>query len=466
MIMGVQIALMVPLACALLIMGVSLVRLEVERRGLVDGKARVASGWLSDLIALTARSKVGETLEGAAGAMGAVAGMYDTDGSPIVAGALDGIPPETLSEILSGEIEDVELGARIYRAAAAPLRPPLGGLNVIVAFPVDSSGVGLGVPMARMGIIALILLLGVAAYGIGLGRAFGVRLADITGKLDRLGGDGEGARGKAAGTASSMRELHNLDAAVERLGSRFGEEMAIVSDQRRDTETRDRGETDLLTSVSGDLCRPLDRVVSLSDRLLAGEDGPLSESQREDVSIVRKAGGRLTTMVSEILDLSSLMGADGDYDDEAVDLVEVAREVVETSRGEAVKKNLTVDLEGAPDGPVWVRGNRQRLWQVLTNLVSNGIKFTESGGVAVEVGVEEDSARLVVKDTGVGIARLDQATVFDTFRQIGARTGRNRGTGLGLAICRRLVELHGGKIRVSSVIGEGTRFTVTLPVMR
>ena len=151
-------------------------------------------------------------------------------------------------------------------------------------------------------------------------------------------------------------------------------------------------------------------------------------------------------------------------DFERVDMAELATDVIEVARGGIGKKPLTLELNARPDERAFVRGNRQRLWQAITNLVSNAIKFTESGGVNVRVSRQEDgSVMLVVEDTGVGIASLDQATVFDTFRQLGGRTGRKRGSGLGLAICKRLIELHDGKIRVSSVIGKGTKFTVILP---
>jgi signal transduction histidine kinase len=169
-----------------------------------------------------------------------------------------------------------------------------------------------------------------------------------------------------------------------------------------------------------------------------------------------------------VVDLSSLVGGDLELDPDPVDLVQVAQEVTEAARGQLGKKPLEVVLEqGEPQGPVLVRGNRQRLWQVTTNLVSNAIKFTEKGAVTVRVGRDgEGSALLEIEDTGVGISAMDQKSIFESFRQLGGRGGRKRGTGLGLAICRRLIEMHGGTIRVSSLLTQGSKFTVQLPEVK
>jgi signal transduction histidine kinase len=110
-----------------------------------------------------------------------------------------------------------------------------------------------------------------------------------------------------------------------------------------------------------------------------------------------------------------------------------------------------------------VRGSRQRLWQVMTNLVSNAIKFTNEGEVALRLGCTRHGTALIeVSDTGVGIPTDSLDDVFDPFKQPGDKSKRVKGYGLGLAICKRLVELHKGEIRVSSVEGQGSCFTVTL----
>ena len=187
---------------------------------------------------------------------------------------------------------------------------------------------------------------------------------------------------------------------------------------------------------------------------------------------MRQADERLMGLVSDIVDLSSLISAELELDEEPVDLAALAEEVVSAARGQAQREKrsrageleVRLEREGEGEPGPFVRGDRRRLWQVLTNLVSNGVKFTERGAVVVRVGRDERGlAVLRVEDTGVGISELDQSSVFETFRQLGGRARSKRGSGLGLAISRRLVEMHGGSIGVSSKIGRGTVFTVRLP---
>jgi signal transduction histidine kinase len=111
------------------------------------------------------------------------------------------------------------------------------------------------------------------------------------------------------------------------------------------------------------------------------------------------------------------------------------------------------------------RGDERRLTQVLLNLVGNAIKFTDKGSVGIEVALADDCFELAVKDTGPGIAEADQARIFEEFQQVdNSNTRQKGGTGLGLAISRRIVEMHGGAIRVRSELGKGSTFVVVVPV--
>jgi two-component system, sensor histidine kinase ChiS len=154
-----------------------------------------------------------------------------------------------------------------------------------------------------------------------------------------------------------------------------------------------------------------------------------------------------------------------EYDDEPVDLVEIAKEVVQTARGQLGKKSIDIVLDVAEPAPPKIPGSRRRLWQVLTNLMSNGIKFTDQGEVRVKLTEPLDTVvKIEVSDTGMGIPPAEQKAIFDLFKQYGELSKRRRGTGLGLALCKQLIELHGGSIEVSSMVRKGSRFTVTLPI--
>jgi len=308
--------------------------------------------------------------------------------------------------------------------------------------------------------LAAILVVAAGLVGLAAGVELGAELRGVTTTLGAA--IRRRPRGSAPLPASRIAQLVPIVAAAERLERRFASEMALYEDALAEVETMDGQRTDLLTAVATELYGPLDRVVTLSERLQSGDAGPIDDAKAEDARIVRNAGVRLREMVSEILDLSSLISRDVELEMAILDLAEIAREVVETCRGQIGKKKLTIKLD-APAEPVPVAGHRQRLWQIVMNLVTNAIKFTDIGNVAVKVSACGGGAKLEVVDTGVGIASSDQASVFDTFKQIAMKPGRARGAGLGLAICKRLVQLHRGRIVVSSIVGQGTRFTVTLP---
>jgi signal transduction histidine kinase len=308
--------------------------------------------------------------------------------------------------------------------------------------------------------LAALLAVATGLVGLAAGAELGAELRGVTTALSAA--LKRRPRKAAPVPASRISQLAAISAAAERLEWRFASEMALYEDALAEVETMDGHRTDLLTAVASELYGPLDRVVTLSGRLQSGEVGPIDAAKAEDARIVHNAGVRLREMVNEILDLSSLISRDVALEMEIVDLAEIAREVVETGRGQIGTKKLTIKLD-APTEPVPVSGHRQRLWQIVMNLVTNAIKFTDLGTVAVKVSAHNGGGRLEVVDTGVGIASSDQASVFDTFKQIAMKPGRARGAGLGLAICKRLVELHRGRIVVSSIVGQGTRFTVTLP---
>jgi signal transduction histidine kinase len=138
--------------------------------------------------------------------------------------------------------------------------------------------------------------------------------------------------------------------------------------------------------------------------------------------------------------------------------------VVSATEALAAEKKLAFEVDVPPDLPRG-RGDERRLTQVLMNLVSNGIKFTDAGTVSLRAHVEDGNFLVAVSDTGVGIAAEDQKRVFEEFQQVdSSSTRRKGGTGLGLAIARRIVELHGGRIWVESTLGRGTTFYFTLPL--
>ncbi len=458
---GAVLAVALALPTAALVLAVIDARLDENQRRVDAGLARVASSWLADRVALLPEEGRAAFLAVAGRRMGALADLHDRETGFVPGSALAGVSAADLERVMSQDIEELTIDGVPHQVAAASLRAPLSRLSVVLAVPRLGSDAPRFATQARLGALAVLFLLAAAIFGACFGLDFGLGVEALGRRLDGAGG----ASDRAGGMPAAAPELGEVWLAASRLDRR----LAI----RRDLEPAARVESaaegaggDMLTSVAHDLHVPLRTIVDVTGQLLEGNDGDLEPTQREDLMVIRQAGDRLLGLVNELLDLTSLLEDGFCLEPEPVVLAEVAEEVIRAARGELKRKQIDLTLEVADGPPVRVHGDRRRLWQVLTNLVSNGIKFTERGGVSVRVGRDPEAqgmARLEVEDTGVGIPSLEQATVFETFRQIGGRARGQRGTGLGLAICRRLVELHGGTIRVSSRPGQGARFIVQLP---
>ncbi|MBI3611095.1 MAG: GAF domain-containing protein [Nitrospirae bacterium] len=237
-----------------------------------------------------------------------------------------------------------------------------------------------------------------------------------------------------------------------------------LTDSNQKIAEADRMKSKFLTNMSHELRTPLNSIIGFSRVLLKGVEGPLTDQQRADLEAIYKSGQHLLGLISDLLDLSKIEAGKMDLHVEEVELGELVQGVLSTAQALAAGKAIELKREVRPGLPkVW--GDGMRLRQVILNLVSNAIKFTDRG--EVEVRVEQRGSYVVVnvRDTGCGIRMEDQGKLFEEFRQLDG--GRQRGgTGLGLAISKRFVELHGGEIWVESRVGEGSTFAFSLPVKK
>jgi signal transduction histidine kinase len=226
----------------------------------------------------------------------------------------------------------------------------------------------------------------------------------------------------------------------------------------------DQLKSEFLASMSHELRTPLNSIIGFSDILLEGLDGDLTERMDEDIRLIRGSGIHLRDLIGEILDMSKIEAGRMDLRYEEIDVVQLVGEIVATAKPLADERSLYLDLHIAPEVE-YVEADRMRFRQIFYNIVSNGIKFTEKGGVTVDVRMNDENFLLVsVQDTGIGIKSEDVSVVFEQFRQIDG--GLNRlatGTGLGMPITRNLIELHGGEIWVESTYGFGSTFLFTIP---
>nr|MCU0474990.1 ATP-binding protein [Anaerolineae bacterium] len=209
---------------------------------------------------------------------------------------------------------------------------------------------------------------------------------------------------------------------------------------------------------------PLNSIIGYSEILLDGLDGDLTGDAQEDVTAIHESGQHLLGLINEILDHAKLEAGQMQLDLQTLDARDVAIEVVKM--GMVLKKERPIDvILDAPAKVPAVRADPFRLRQILLNLVSNAVKFTEAGRVTVALEPVEDGLHVSVSDTGVGIAPDHLDLIFERFSQVdGSSTRRAGGTGLGLTITRQLVQLHGGLIAVESSLGQGSRFSFVLPL--
>ncbi len=238
---------------------------------------------------------------------------------------------------------------------------------------------------------------------------------------------------------------------------------------KREADSANRAKSDFLASMSHEIRTPLNAVVGLTETVL---ETRLDATQRDCLETVRESADHLLYIINTILDLSSIEAGRPHFECRDFDLHALAASSVKMHRAVSEKKGLPLTLEIAPETPRYVHGDPGRLRQILSNLLGNAIKFTDTGRVDVSLSGEVDEnacARLSfsVVDTGVGITEDKIGRVFETFYQTDASsTRRHEGTGLGLAICRELATLMNGEIRLESKPGMGTTagVTVRLPV--
>lgn len=226
----------------------------------------------------------------------------------------------------------------------------------------------------------------------------------------------------------------------------------------------DRLKDEFLANTSHELRTPLNGIIGIAEGLIGGSTGQLGAKTCDDLEIVVSSGQRLSRLINDILDLSKLKHANIVLSPEAVNLHQLVGIVVQLTQPLLMDKPVTIHNGISKDMP-YIEADKDRLLQVLHNLVSNGLKFTDVGRVSIHAKIEERQVKITVSDTGIGIPQDKFETIFSSFEQIEADECRIfGGTGLGLTISKQLIELHGGKIWVESIVSQGASFHFTLPI--
>jgi signal transduction histidine kinase/ligand-binding sensor domain-containing protein/CheY-like chemotaxis protein len=234
--------------------------------------------------------------------------------------------------------------------------------------------------------------------------------------------------------------------------------MALAEQRRLAAERQSQAKSEFLADVGHEIRTPMAGLLGMAELLL--RDG-LTPAQRQRAEAIQRSGGDLLRLINDLLDLSRIEAGRFELIAEPVDLAALVEEVAALERPLAEGRGLALGVRIDPECRGTCIGDRLRLKQILLNLVSNAIKFTDSGSVSIELAARPGGGqRLVVRDTGRGIGAAEQAQLFRRYEQVGAE--RRAGSGLGLSIVRGLIERMGGTITLDSEPGRGSTFTVDL----
>ncbi len=239
-------------------------------------------------------------------------------------------------------------------------------------------------------------------------------------------------------------------------------QLSQYADRKRSDATAARMKDQFVATVSHELRTPLAAMDGWLHILLDGEPGPLNEEQHRFLTTVKRNSDRLMRLVGDLLLIGQMDAGQFSLDLGDVDIVELVGETVALFEGAAAEKRI--ELIADTGSAAVVLGDRLRLGQLLSNLVSNAIKFTPEGGqVSIRVREQDGTCQVEVTDSGIGIPAADRTHLFERFYRASTATG-TAGSGLGLAISKTIAEAHGGTIRIADSSGSGTRVLVEIPL--
>ncbi len=262
----------------------------------------------------------------------------------------------------------------------------------------------------------------------------------------------------------SQDEVGQLAVAFNEMANAIQQRETSLEVAREQAERADRVKSMFLASVSHELRTPLNAIINLTKFVAMGMYGPISDEQQETLLKVEASGKHLLNLINDVLDISKIEAGSLElFVEENLKIGDIIQLAVETAKGLLLQKPVEIRCEIEPDLPP-ITGDEQRIRQIVLNLLSNACKFTDQGEIVVKACRQDGNLLISVRDTGPGIDPSDHAAIFESFRQAKAGVRKAEGTGLGLPISRRLTEAHGGRLWVSSALGEGATFFFTLPI--
>jgi signal transduction histidine kinase len=263
----------------------------------------------------------------------------------------------------------------------------------------------------------------------------------------------------------ALKRLNSeLEQRIREATADLAEQNARLQWQSLEVERANKLKSEFLASMSHELRTPINALIGYSALLLDGVLGDVNPRQHDALTRGRAAAEHLLALINDILDLAKIEAGKMPMHLEDVPLDDIMYEVSQQIEPMIRKKQLDYVVDIAPDCPA-LYTDRTKVKQILLNLLSNAVKFTNRGRVSVEARCAPGGVRMDVIDTGIGIRASDLQAIWDDFRQVDqSRTREFGGTGLGLSITRKLLERLGGSVTVQSSYGEGSKFSVYLPL--
>ncbi|HEY5806964.1 MAG TPA: response regulator [Povalibacter sp.] len=270
--------------------------------------------------------------------------------------------------------------------------------------------------------------------------------------------------------AQNNMQLEEYTQMLEQQRDDLGKAQTVLADKATELERANQYKSEFLANMSHELRTPLNSSLILAKLLADNQGGNLTDEQVKFATNIYTAGNDLLELINDILDLSKIEARQVDVTRDSVSLQQLLDGMTQTFRPMASQKQVAFEIDVAPNSPVTLSTDSQRLRQILKNLISNAIKFTIQGHVRLSVSVPQTSNEegawiaFAVEDTGIGIRPEQHDIIFEPFRQADGTTNRRfGGTGLGLSISRELAALLGGRIELRSAAGSGSTFTLLLP---
>jgi signal transduction histidine kinase len=333
----------------------------------------------------------------------------------------------------------------------------------------------LATQVARFDVVSVIIVMGSAlAAGFLLARSVVNPISELQ-TLARRFVSGDYSKRVAVNTKDEVGQLaqafnqmadsvQSRDTRLNELNQALEERIVEAQTARERAERSDQVKSAFLASMSHELRTPLNSVINFTKFVMKGVMGPVTEKQEETLSKVVGSAKHLLNLINDVLDISKIeSGSLNLFVEENVDVEEILNTVKSTAESLLSDKPIQLQLDIESDLP-HILGDRQRVLQIMLNMVSNACKFTDQGHIKLSAHRRDGLLEIGIQDTGPGIAPEDHEAVFEPFKQTQTGLREGTGTGLGMPISKSLAEAHGGRMWVESVLGQGATFYLTLPI--